>query len=277
MNAPAATTRSAWLPLTPRGVAAFAGASNGRLWLVQFAVALLAAAAFAWFLRTAWVPPIRAAISQLPAGAQIQNGVLEWPEDSPRVLAEGHFLGVVVDLDHSGSATSTSHLQVQFGRRDWQVSSLLGVLDLPALVNPGYPATNVIVVDRTELEPWWGAREPFFILLAAGGLVVCLMLSWALLALLYSLPAWWVGFLANRAVDWRGSWRLAGAALLPGALLVSGAIVLYGLRMFDLVKFAFAFGLHLVVGWLYVLVSPLFLARHPGVPPAAKNPFDSAA
>ena len=190
------------------------------------------------------------------------------------VLAEGHFLGLAVDLEHSGGAAATSHLQVQLGRRDWQVSSLLGVLDLPALLNTSYPATNIIAVDRTEIEPWWGAREPFFILLAAGGLVVLLMISWSLLALIYSLPVWLVGFLANRSIDWRGSRRLAGAALMPGALLVSGSLVLYGVRAFDLVKFGFAFGLHIVVVWLYLLVSPLFLMRNPEVPVADKNPFE---
>jgi hypothetical protein len=274
MNAPASTSRSAWLPITPRGVAAFAGASLGRLLLVQLFFALIAATAFGWFLRTAWVPSIREAISQSPSGAQIQGGVLEWPGDSPAILAEGHFLAFSVDLEHSGERISTSHLQVEFGKRDWQVSSLLGVLDVPALVNTSYPATNVIALDRAELEPWWGAREPFFVFLAAAGLVIYLMISWALLATIYSLPAWLVGFFANRAVDWRGSWRLAGAALMPGALMASVVIVLYGLRAFDLVKFGFAFGLHVVVGWIYIFVSPLFLPRNPEVPVAEKNPFD---
>jgi hypothetical protein len=164
-------------------------------------------------------------------------------------------------------------MQVEFGKRDWQVSSLFGVLDLPPLVNTAYPTDRVIALERAELEPWWGAREPFFIFFAAAGLGVYLMISWALLAVIYSVPVWLVGFFANRAVDWRGSWRLAGAALMPGAVLVAVAIVLYGLHVFDLVKFGFAFAMHLVVGWIYVLVSPLFLARNPEVPAAEKNPF----
>ncbi len=43
MSVPAEPT-AAWEPFTPRGVAAFAGAGFGRLLLVQFIVALLAAA-----------------------------------------------------------------------------------------------------------------------------------------------------------------------------------------------------------------------------------------
>ena len=275
MNAPAAISKSAWLPITPRGVAAFATAPTGRLLLVQFFFALIVAVAFGWFLRVAWVPPVREAIKQLPAGAQIQDGVLQWPGDSPVVLAEGYFLAFAVDLDHSGEHISTAQVQLELGKRDWQVSSLFGVLDLPSLVNTAYPTNRVIALDRGELEPWWGAREPFFILLAAAGVVVYLMISWPLIALVYSLPAWLVGFFANRTLDWRGSWRLAGAALMPGALLVAVAVVLYGLRVFDLVKLGFAFGMHLVVGWIYVLVSPLFLSRNPAVPQAEKNPFES--
>jgi len=277
MNAPAPTQKNAWLPITPRGVAAFAAAPTGRLLLVQFFFGLIAAAAFAWFLQVAWVPPIREAIKRLPAGAQIQGGVLEWPDTSPMLLAEGRFLAFAVDLDHAGVNASTAHVQVELGKRDWQVSSLFGVLDAPSLVHTTYPTNRVIALDRVEVEPWWGAREPFFIFLVAAGLVVYLMISWALLATIYSLPVWLVGFYANRTVDWRGSWRLAGAALMPGALMMAVAIVFYGLRTFDLVQLAFAFGMHLVTGWIYVLVSPLFLPRNPEVPPAEKNPFSSEA
>jgi len=277
MNAPAPTPKSAWLPITPRGVAAFASARTGRLLLVQFSCALIAAAAFGWFLQVAWVPPVREAIKRLPDGTQIQGGVLAWPGDSPVLLAEGHFLAFAVDLDHAGVNTSTAHVQVELGKRDWQLSSLFGVLDAPSLVHTTYPTNRLFVLDRAEVEPWWGAREPFFIFLAATMLAIYLMSSWALLATIYSLPVWLVGFYANRALDWQGSWRLAGAALMPGALMMSVAIVLYGLRTFDLVQMAFAFGMHLVVGWIYVLVSPLFLPRNPEVPPAEKNPFSSEA
>lgn len=275
MDASALTPKSAWLPITPRGVAAFAAASNGRLWLVQLLFALITAGTFGWLIHVAWIPPVRDAIKQLPAGAQIEGGILAWPTNSPMLLAEGHFLAFAVDLEHSAENVATSHFQVELGRRDWQVSSLLGVLDAPAWVKTTYPTNRLIALDRATVEPWWGAREPFVILLAMVGVVVYLMSTWALLALIYSIPVWLTGFYANRAVTWRGCWRLAGAALMPGALMVSVGIVLYGWRMFDLVKFGFTFALHLVVGWLYIFVSPLFLPRNPEVPAADKNPFAS--
>ena len=74
---------TAWQPLTPRGVAAFARAPLMRLLLVQFIFALLAAIAVVWFLRTAWFPTVREAIENLPAQGEMKSGKLEWTADSP--------------------------------------------------------------------------------------------------------------------------------------------------------------------------------------------------
>jgi hypothetical protein len=90
---------------------------------------------------------------------------------------------------------------------------------------------------------------------------------------MYCLPVWLVGFFANRDLSLRGSWRLAGAALLPGALLLTAAIVLYGSGAFDLVRLAVAGAAHPVVGWVYLIVSPLRCPSHPAAGAIKKNPF----
>jgi hypothetical protein len=277
MNIPAPIIKTAWLPLTPRGVAMFAGARTSRLLFVQLVVALIAAGSLGWLLKTAWAPPIRAAIAQLPEGARLSNGILEWPAESPKLLAEGHFLGLILDVDHSGKITCVSHVTVEFGRTDWQVSSLLGVLAPPEGWDTRYQRDWTLPLTRKELEPWWGAREPFLIALAMAAVVVSLLVSWAVLATLYMVPAWLSGFYANRSLNWAGSWKLAGASLMPGALLLSAAIILYGMQAFDLVKLGLAFGLHFVAGWIYILVSPLFLPRNPAVPQMGKNPFGASS
>jgi hypothetical protein len=251
----------------------FASARLSRLLLIQFFIALIAAGSVGWFLRTGWTPVIREAISQLPEGAKISDGALQWPDSTPTPLAEGHFLGLVVDPNHKGLVRTVSHVQVEFGRRDWQISSLLGVFTPPDGWDTTYPKEWNIPLTRAELEPWWGAREPFLIALAMGAVAAGLMVSWAALSTLYLIPAWLVGFFANRTLDWGGSWKLAGAALMPGALFLSAAILLYGMRAFDLVKLGLAFGIHFLAGWIYVLVSPLFLPRNPTVPHDKKNPF----
>ena len=90
---------------------------------------------------------------------------------------------------------------------------------------------------------------------------------------------WWaimrrtklLGFFTNRDLDFRQSWRLAGAALMPGSLLLALAILLYDFCLFDLVQLSFAFGMHFVIGWIYLFISLLFLKR---TAPADKvNPF----
>ena len=97
------------------------------------------------------------------------------------------------------------------------------------------------------------------------------MLVWAVLASICFLPVWLLCFFANRDLNFRASWKLAGAALMPGALLLSFALVLYELGVFDLVQLCFAFGMHLVIGWIYLFVSPLFLNR--AFSAEKQNPF----
>ncbi len=180
-------------------------------------------------------------------------------------MAEGRFLALVVDLDHGGEARSPAQVQVEFGRTDWQVFSLLGY------VQGAYPPGWTMAFNRTDLGPWWGAWAPAILAIVAGLVVGSLMLSWAGLATTYCLPAWLVGFFANRDLSLCGSWRLAGAALMPGALLLSAAIVLYGWGVLDLVRLAAAVVVHLLMGWIYLIVSPLRLPRRPAA--AKENPF----
>ena len=256
----------AWQPLTPRGIAAFACAPLRRLLLVQFIVALMAAASVVWFLHHAWFPTIGVAIRQLPPQGELRSGRLEWQGSTPSRLAEGRFLALIVDLEHAGEARSPAQVQVEFGRSDCKVFSLFGY------VQSAYPRSWVVAFNRSELGPWWGAWAPPILVVVAGLVVVSLMVTWAFLATLYFLPAWLVGFFANRELSLQGSWRLAGAALMPGALLLCGAIFPYGWGALDIVRLAVVAAVHLVMGWVYLFASPLRLPRQP-VATAKENPF----
>jgi hypothetical protein len=267
MNTSVPKAQFAWQPLTVRGVAAFASASWGRLLIAQFIVALLAAGTVVWFLHKAWFPKIGEAIRQLPPQGELRAGRLDWQGATPSRLAEGRFLALVIDLDHIGGARSPAHVQVEFGRADFKIFSLLGY------VSGAYPRDRVVAFNRTELGPWWGAWAPAILALVAGLVVVGLMVIWACLATVYCLPAWLVGFFANRDLSSRGSWCLAGAALLPGALFMCAAIVLYGCSALDLVRLTAAGAAHWVIGWVYLFLSPLCLPRHPAAAAAKANPF----
>jgi len=267
MDAPVEKPQVAWRPLTPRGVAAFAGATLGRLLLVQFFFALLAAASVVWFLHMAWFPIIQQAIRQLPAQGSIHTGKLDWRGNSPLRLAEDRFLAIAVDLKHEGEARSPAHIQIELGESDFQIIYLLGS------VSRAYPLKWNIAVNRAELEPWWGAWAPELLALVAGLLLAGLMLSWALLATIYWVPVWLIGFFGNRALSLPGSWRLAGAALMPGALFLIVVILLYGLGILDPVHLLVAVALHLAIGWIYLFISALSLPLHPAAAALKKNPF----
>lgn len=267
MNTSDGRTQFAWQPLTVRGVAAFASASFRRLLLVQFAVALLAAASVIWFLHKAWFPTIGEAIRQLPPQGELRSGRLEWSGASPVCLAEGRFLALVVDLDHAGNMRSPAHLQVEFGRGDCVIRSLFGS------VRGAYPQGWAVEFNQTELRPWWGAWAPAILAIVGGLVFSALMISWACLATGYFLPAWLVGFFANRDLSLGGAWRLAGAALMPGALLMCVAVFLYGWGGLDPVRLAMAAAVHVVMGWVYLFTSPLCRSGHPAVAAAKENPF----
>ena len=180
--------RSAWEPLTPRGVAAFAHATVGRLLLVQFLVAFLAAASVVSFLERDWFPVVREAVHQLPDQGELSRAELKWSGETPQQLAENPFLGLAVDLYHSGKIGRASHLQVELGKTDFRIYSLLGyqVFDYP-------PEWN-LPFNRTELEPWWGAWEPWLATIVAVTLVLGLLLTWNALAVIYCVPVRIISF-----------------------------------------------------------------------------------
>ena len=259
----------AWQPLTPAGVAAFAYAKPGRLLFVQFLFALLASASVVWFLHRDWFPVVADAIRKMPEQGEIRDGRLDWRGEAPVLLAEGRFLAISIDPNHSGDVRSPAHVQLEFGSTDYQVMSLFGYARYL------YPRTGAAAAgfNRLELTAWWGAWAPAFLAIAAGGVLVGLMVTWAILSTLYSGLAWLVGFYANRDLSWRASWRLSGAALMPGALFMSAAIVLYGFGGMDLLPLLVAAAAHVLLGWVYVVLSPLELRLHPEVPVSKKNPF----
>jgi len=257
----------AWQPLTPRGAAAFAHAPLRRLLLVQFLVALLVAGAVGWFLHDCYFPLINQTIAQLPAESQVRAGKLDWRGESPVLLAENRFLALSVDLEQSGKVRSVAHVQIEFSRTNWFARSLPGYAELK------YPAGWIIAANREELQPRWGAWRPAVLAGAMGVAIAALFASWFCLATLYAGPVWLLGFFLNRDLSLRGSWRLSGAALMPGALLMVVAISFYDLGLMDLVQLAFVSAAHLVLGWVFLLVSLCFVPRIGAGGKSAGNPF----
>jgi hypothetical protein len=259
----------AWEPVTPRGVALFARATTGRLWVVQFIVALIVALTTIWLAHTAWFPTVRQAIQHLPDGGEIRAGRLDWRGSSPRLLAEGTFLAFSVDLEHAGEARSPAHVEVEFGRDTFLIRSLLGYVELP------YPQRRVVAFNREELGPWWGAWSPMLLAMTVLFLIAWFLVLWNVLAVLYAPPLWLLAFFVNRDLKWRECWRVAGAAVLPGALLMTGGILMYGLGIVDLIGLAFVAAGHVVLVWIYLFIAPLFLPQTGAN--KSMNPFSQRA
>ena len=252
----------AWEPVTPRGVAAFARAPLGRLLLVQSIVAALATASILWLLYDGCFPTVHAAIEAArhrrnpcrPARLARPTRRNFWPKALSR-LHRG--------LGSRRRDPIAGGLQIEFGRDSVRVFSLFGEAEW--LIRP---------TDIPSTVPTWsrsGARGsrigwPPVLAVVLGPAAVVGGAGHGLL------PAGVAAlFFHNRDLNFRESWRLSGAALMPGALLLArdGAL---RLGRFDLVQFCFAFGTHLALGWIYLFLSPLFLPRLGSASPKG-NPF----
>lgn len=260
MNTPAFSE-----PFTPRGVASFARASFGWLFFAQFVIALIAAAAIAWYFYDGCFPTVQAAIENLPAEGGIHSGHLEW-NGTPQTLAEGHFLAFDVDSDHSGQIRSITDLQIEFGAKSVRIISLFGFTDI------SYPVNQTIPFNQPELNPLWKAWRMVILFFIAAASIVLLLATWSILATIYFLPLWLLGFLTNRDLNLRTSWKLSAAALLPGALLMIIGILLYAFGFINLVTLLFVCAAHFVLHWLYLFFGLFFLPRTSTSTPR-ENPF----
>ena len=160
-----------------------------------------------------------------------------------------------------------AHIQVEFGQKDFRVFALFGYVQV------SYPRSANFSFNRTDLGPWWGAWSPPILGLVAGGTMITLLVSWALLASIYSVPVWLIAFFSDRTLSFGGSWRVAGAALMPGALLMALAIFFYGLGTLGLIELLVLFVAHWVAGWVYGWIGALRAPLHPVILAAKGNPF----
>jgi len=254
-------------PFTPRGVAAFAHGKFWRLLLAQFIFALLGATAIGWFVNDGCFPTIETAIQNLPDNGQIRNGKLNWPDKSPKLLAQGRSFSVDVDLNHSGAIQSTADFQIEFGKNSVRFISLLGYTDFI------YPPDQIISANRPQLQPLWNAWDEIILFGAVLAMAILLPISWWILATLYCLPAWLFVFYSNRDLNLRECWKLSAASLFPGALVMTAGIFAYDFGLLTLIEFACVAAAHLVLGWIYLIASLIFIPRHSKATPKG-NPFE---
>ena len=253
----------AWQPLTFRGVAAFAGATATRVFMVQFLALILAVACVLQALELTWWPAVQKAVQTLPEIGRVQHGQLDWHGESFAVLADTPALYILVDAAGRQKPGQVADVQVEIAKTEIRVCTLVGCL--PIVFEPvwNFP------LNRVELVPWWGAWKPAIVAVTALLLAVALGGAWWLLATLYTLPLRLLAGLAGRPITLGGCWRIAAMALLPGALLLSLGILAYGLIRLPLLLLVILFVLHFLVGWIYSVAAIFRLDSHAAIAAAA--------
>jgi hypothetical protein len=266
--------RPAWQPFTFGGVAAFATAPLRRLLLVQIIVAVIASASITWFIAKGYGTVISRTIEQLPETAAIEAGTITGI-NSP-ITAETKFVSVQIDTGDEPQFTEASDLQIEFRKENGRACSLLR--SVFGCVVFDYPGDHKISLARSRLEPWWGARQPLIWALTFVAGIVYMFLSWALLAIIWSIIAKLIAWFADRQLGWFGAWKLSSAALMPGALLLAVGVRLYHWQAIDLIALSVFFFGHAFVGLVYVLGAPFKCPKLEVTPSAQKpkppkNPF----
>lgn len=265
---PASSPSAAWQPFTPRGIAAFAEAGQGRAVLVSSCVAAFMAASICWFFHVTFEPALQQAALKLPETGAIENQRLTLPQPVGPILVEDRVWGMGVDLDGREFPTLASDFQIILQERFLRVCSLLGCWSVD------YPPGWIIEVNRQEWESGIQAWKPMVLGMLFLVAFTCLMILWHALATLYFLVPWLVSYYSDRRLTLAGSWRLSLAALLPGALLLTGGVWLYAMGGIDLVRFSMLAVLHLLISWLFLMLAVRSLPKVTDPVSAAKpNPF----
>lgn len=257
-------------PLTFAGIAKIAEKRSGVLFGYQIIVAIMAAAVVVTFFGLAWEPVFKRAIASLPDSGAIQNGELNWSGVVPVRTTGSSLLWLSINPADAAESGEGADLQVEAGRTELRLRSLFGYLAIP------YQKGYRIAMNRTELEPWWGAWRPALIAGMGGAVVVGLFVTWGILGFAYAWPARFIAFYADRKLSCMGAWRLGAACLLPGALFFLAAIVAYTFHRINLVQLLGATVLHFMIGWVYLLFSPFSLPQEPTAGAGkvrAVNPF----
>jgi hypothetical protein len=183
------------------------------------------------------------------------------------VLGGNPFLVILVDLDAVEPVGAQGDLQCELGRSQVKLRSLLGYVPLP------YPRSWLIQLDRTQVEAWWGAWEPF-LWISLGLLLVSLWISlWTCVATGLATLLRLTIFFLDRRGSWCVCWRLTLAAQLPGALWLAVTIILYGLHQLDLIAFLFAACLHVFIAGIYLVCALGLLPYTTTAQHRAPNPF----
>ncbi len=256
-------------PFTFRGVASFAHAPFWGLAAISLSLALLLSGLALHWVNRAIIPPIRQAVEGLPTQAQLKAGILTWPEAAGPLLCEGPFLSLAVNPSDSRLMGQSADFQLDFRRDRFLLRTVLGEWSY------SYDDRWALSLARAEVEPWWGAWQPFIQGGVFIGTFLFLQLSWLGLSIGASFFVRGSGVMLRRNIAWLGSWQLSYAALFPGAMLMGLAIILYTTLQLSLTGLMILMPTHLIVGLLYLIGGTVVLPPRAREVSRIPNPFGS--
>jgi hypothetical protein len=267
---PIQPTPSAGQPFTFGGVARFAHASLGRLLLASLIFGVLTGLAIMWLAALGWAPVIDEVVAKLPGNGGIQNGALQWPERSGRLLGANSFLSLEVVLQNAPRDSASADVSIEAHVTYLVVRSLFGAATIP------YPRLLNLALDRATTVPAWGAwRAPLLVGLVPATAFI-LLLTWWLVAIPYSFLALATAGVFRRDLNFLSAWKLSVAAQLPGSLLMSFAVGLYASGQVGVLFIGVMLAAHFIPTGLYLLISPVLVAKRGRRISDQDNPFDPA-
>lgn len=249
-------------------MARFAHASIWRVLGIAALFGILAGFIVSWLATARWAPVLDEAVASLPETGTIANGTLRWPEPKGRLLAANQFTAIEIALEEFRTDSPPVDIAFELHTNRMVIRSVFGNSAIP------YPATWRFEINRPTLLPIWGAWKAPILFGLIPGTMLALLISWALLALPYSLVARTLGGLAGRDMDFRDSWKMCVAAQLFGGLIMSFALGLYAAGQISLIFVAVLLAAHFVPTFFYVLISPFCVPKAVKPANSKKNPFD---
>lgn len=225
----------------------FADAGGGRALGFLAGFGLITAVLLAWVLQTNWWPVIDLAVREFPEqGPSLNRGRFDWPEATPRLLADSPHLGVAVRPGDSEALGRTADLQLELLPRSLRLVGIAGFVDLP------WPPTVELPLGRLEARAAWEAwRRPILaalVVVTAGSVT----LVWSLWCLALALPLRLAALMLRRQVTLGGCWRLGAAACMGASMAVNLGLVGYGMRWLPWPALAAVAAAHLLLWILYL-------------------------
>ena len=262
---PRGKSEIAFLPFTFGGIAHFGYARKAFLFTVELVIALLCSLSILWFVCDAYFPIVGQAIDSLPEEeVSITNNRLVWDERDG-VLAQSPKLAISINAYGGPGKVTDSDLTLELAMRSFKIHCINGYYtEIPYQIDR-FP------LNHQRVTSWWKAWMGPLIFWVIFISFCSLVLIWQVLSFLYMFGVKLLAWATRRQVEWTGAYMLSGASLMPGALLMTAGILCYSIGCISLEGLGIFAAAHIVLAWIFLLISTLLLPKAPKPVPVFKS------